>query len=173
MTGASFKPTIANHFRQTWTFLIYAQALTLGPAIVWYKHGAQSLPLAYSVAVPLFLAVFVPHAILHVRYNSVSRGMSFVFKNKHQIEVRRAGVTRVVGDVEIDNVECVLHRSLSRNETTMYPWQTYGFAIVRLVTGEHFVITTLAVPDLRWPYEFCKATIREVLYPWPPYSSLK
>jgi hypothetical protein len=100
--------------------------------------------------------------------------MSFRFNSREQqIQIRRRDLTRVVADSEIASVECVAHRSLVRNEVAMYPWQAYGYAVVRLESGEHFVVTTLAVPNLQWPYEFRKAKIREVLYPWPPLSSLR
>ncbi len=146
----------------------------LGPVIVLYQYGSNRLPLAFLVSGALFLAVFIPHAALHIRYTSVSRGLALKFDNvKKHIHVRKHGESRIVKDEQIANVQCVAHRSLTRNEAAMYPWQAYGYAIVRLRTGERLVITTLAVPDLRWPYEFRNAEIREVLYPWPPFSSLR
>lgn len=174
MTRKSFEPTLGHHFRQAWTILIYALVLVSGPILVWYQYGPNRLPLAFSISGALFLTVFISHAVLHVRYTRVSRGMSFTFNNlKKQIQIRRYGIARVVKDEQIAKVECVAHRSLVRNEAAMYPWQAYGYAVVRLKSGEYFVVTTLAVPDFRWPYEFREAEIREVVYPWPPFSSLQ
>ena len=161
-------PSLQNHMIHAWSSAIFLIVLGVTAAFISYVYGVEHLPLVLSVAGTYVGIVVALHAAIHIRYMLVSKGKWFQFDiGKRQTIIHENGETRIISDDDVLVVEVVLHRSLSRNELAFYPWQTYGYALIRLKSGDCILITTLALPKLDWPYEFRNVVVSEKLYPWP------
>ena len=73
-----------------------------------------------------------------------------------------------VADDDIRTVQVTLPPPLTNGSPVWFPWQEYCYAVITTSAGKQFLITCLAVPGLRWPYEFKNAEVLESLYCWPP-----
>ena len=164
-----YRASFINHLRQAWPIALYASIIPILPWWVSYFHGIDDPQFATIVASVLFGLVFFPHLLIHLRYSFVSSNLSVDFLDQEkEIVIKSDNYAKVIRDFDIESVDMVLPRSLARQEIFVYPWQIYGYAILKLVSGEEFLITSLVVPRLKFPFEFRNVNTRERLYCWPP-----
>lgn len=169
MQGDRYNMSLRSHLIQAWPIAIFSSILVIIPAGAHYYLGIEDLRFPMLVALILFSLVFVPHLLIHLRYARVSSHFSIEFRaNEKEIVVECGKYTKVIRDADIERVDMVLPRSLARNEIAVYPWQLYGYAVLKLTSGEKLLVTSLVVPKLKFPYKFRNVGVRIGLYCWPP-----
>lgn len=169
MSDKTYRTTWVSHFHQAWPILLYALAMLALPIYMRYAHGLKDLRFETILAAVFFSLVFIPHLLIHLRYTLVTAGLSVAFSGDQEtIVINSPDEKRVIKVREIERVELVVPRSLARHELFVYPWQIYGYAIFTLTSGEQFLITSLLLPGMEFPFELPNVITQERLYCWPP-----
>lgn len=164
----TFLVTWKSHVRQAWPIIFYATLPIIIPVYLSYVHGIEDVKFGTILAFAFFGLILVPHFLIHYRYTILSSGVTVKFDGQHKkITFKSRDDQKVVHDHDIASIDMVLTRSLARDELIAYPWQAYGYAIIRLRSGEKLLITSLLVPRMKIPYEFRELNVRESLYCWP------
>lgn len=82
------------------------------------------------------------------------------------ITIDHSGVSRAFSFDDIKRVERIMSFPLSENRLQWLPWDGYNHSIIRLKNGEHFLVTSLLVPNLDLPLEEEKIRLKKTFYRW-------
>ena len=168
MSNEAYRVTWISHLRQGWPFFLYSLLLVGVPLYVHYR-GVKDLRVAVVSAIAFFCLFFIPHLLIHLRYAWVSRKMSISFdKNNSVLSINDGRTVKVFRLNDIKSTALVLPGPLAHDEAFFYPWQIYGYATIVTYAGQKNVVTSLLVPDLRFPVDLPNAVVHKRFYCWPP-----
>ena len=142
------------------------------PLVIGYQWGGERAVQAAWIVAAMFLLVLVPLAALHLRYLACNGDVTISFDDElKRVELSKNGHSKVIFLEEIDAIEVVIPRAIKNDEMPFYPWQLYGYALFTLKSGNQFVITTLLVLDLSWPFRLGREKEVVTSFCWPPKIS--
>lgn len=172
MQSRVYGATALNHLRQLSAIVPVALVFSLFPLYMETAHGiGGTVPF---VSAGIVLVLFVPQVALHLRYSYIAskfrlkfycRSGEFVFRDSAR--VRRIKIS------EIDGVDLFVTRALLGNGFEAYPWQGYGYALIRSTAGECALVTTLVFPRMKIPVRLPNVSVRHSIYCWPPSRLLR
>src|SRR5690606_41940961 len=67
----------------------------------------------------------------------------------------------------IDYIEHSKSIPLAENRMLWFPWDSYNYSIIRLKSGQQFILTSLLVPNMKLPFDEQKIRLRKRFYCYP------
>ena len=121
--------------------------------------------IAASIA---FVVVFIPHSIIHLRYFFLNKGdvLTINQKSKEINFEQRHGERKSFDVNDIVKVQTVISNAKSKKGLQWYPWDDYSYSTIYLRDGSAILITSLLLPDLKWPFELPDEVIEISYYCW-------
>jgi len=115
-----------------------------------------------------FAAMYIPLLVLHLRYAIENKGMSFSYEpNGRTISVIRKGKNERFPLSELAELRSYKTRSLMKKSSLFFPWDSSCFSVLRFTDGQEFIITSLMVPFLIWPFDYPGEVTLPKVFCWP------
>jgi len=160
------KITLLSHIKQVRGILY---GIIIGGGIVAIMTRDLDIPTHVRILLPVifFPVLAIDALILHTKYWMINRNM-VVNISDECIEVSINGNTTGISPDDIEVFELHLTRPFFDNGPVWGPGEDYLYALIRLKSGEEFVITSLLLEKLKFPESFlAKSTKIQRLRAWP------
>jgi len=162
------KITLNHHFKNIWPIFIAVIGFSLMPIYLNYKYGSEDLHLYIKVCFFSFLVFFIPQLVIHLAYYWANRGRVFYYapdERRVKIEINNRTYKFILDDIEW--IERNKSFALAADWYQWMPWDNYNYSVLRVKTGEQFVITSLLVPNMDLPIDESKIRLRKRFYCYP------
>lgn len=165
----TYTVTLNHHFRNAWGILIFVVGFSLAPLYLTYRHGDGNVTSYYIVCLGFFLLLFIPQVVLHLTYYRIDKGKVFSYtseKQKMSLHLKDGRTLEFSFD-QIDYIEHSKSIPLAENRMLWFPWDSYNYSIIRLKSGQQFILTSLLVPNMKLPFDEQKIRLRKRFYCYP------
>lgn len=162
-----YKICFENHLKNAWTILIYLSIFLILPIYMINRFESGEILVFIQLSFLGFLLFFVPQLILHTNYYMKNKGDIFFYDPVGQrITIKRKGESVSFSFSDIELIKRFKSYPLAENRMQWFPWDNYNYSVIRLKGGQEFIVTSLLVPDLDLPIDFCKIKLRKIFYPF-------
>ena len=163
-----YRLTLRNYLYHWWPLAIHVAFLIGVPLYIRYKYGPAATEIALTVTVAWFLVGFVPFLLLQIYYTVLNYGAVLACdQSGSNISFsRRGGSTKFEVD-DIASIHTVKTYANIKSSLLWFLWDTSCYSELRLRNGESFLVTSLLLPRIEWPFATVAETVRGTVYPWP------
>ena len=159
---------LKSHILQAWPILIHVLIVAIVPIFFKVNYGSDSVEFAVKLSITWFCLPLIPQIVIHIKYYLLNKKSVLNFcGDKISYEDEHLSVTFT--QKNISEVSICMPNVIKNNSVPWFPWQSYYFSRFKLNTGEEFIVTTLLLPNLMWPFELemSKFNIRSSIFCWP------
>ncbi|SFC85483.1 hypothetical protein SAMN05421747_1397 [Parapedobacter composti] len=164
----TYKISLANHIKNGWPILIYAICFYGLTYYLRYRFGLHDIRLYNLVCFFAFLIFFIPQLLIHLTYYWLNEGRAFycnLLEKSITINVKGKKYNFSFDDIKL--IERNKSFALSGITYQWMPWDNYNYSVIRLKSGQEFVVTSLLVPNMDLPLEESKIKLRKRFYAYP------
>ena len=169
-----YRLSVKNYVYHWWVLVIHLAFLVGTPIYITNRYGGESRDLAMVVVALWFSLSFVPFLLLQAKYTIENLGVLLSYDPTSQIvKVASRSVERTFHVSCIDKIFTVKTRAFIRGSLLWLPWDTSCYGVILLKSGERFLITSLLIPRLEWPFTEIRESVRGSFYCWPGKESIQ
>jgi len=156
------KININSHLRCGWLLILGFLICINVSRILSFLYPNQRHDDSLLIGVILFIVFVLPGIIIHVNYYLVNRGDVLEYSvQKRQIHFTHQKVTTTISLDDIIRIERSISFNRAANRSSVISWDGYHHSVIYLKNGKIFTITSLLMPDLDFPIEKEKITLKE------------
>lgn len=165
----TYRLNFENHFKNSWTILIYVIGSVLFPFFMVYQKGPSDLLTFVLMGIGLLLLFLIPPIIIHCNYFRINKNDLLIYDPSNQnITINHKGENHSFFLSDISFIERFMSHPLADNRTQWLPWDSYNHSIIHLESGQKFVVTSLLVPNLDLPVGSGKVRVIKTYYKLAP-----
>jgi len=158
-----------DHWRHLWpSLLFFVMLIVILPVYLAYRFGSDTVPSSLTYSIGAFLLIFWPHMVIHSHHASVNKGASLSIDGPSN-EIRISNDATQLRIPLTDANELLVIKGVGAYwGLSMYPWQSYGYALIRYDDVTRVAVSSLLVPLESWEKFFVGCEVEKSIYPWPP-----
>ena len=165
-----YKIKIANEWKNfRLIFLVCFIFIIFSPITFYYRNPDSNFWDYAHYFVLGFLIFLIFQSIIHLRYDSINKGMEMIYDDIAKSIVIKNTKEGMTSEFFLGDIKQILHVStpaFAEKRMYWFPWDSYNYSDIFLKDGRMFRITSLMVYRLELPvgdrYEVIKR-----LYPYP------
>ena len=131
-----------------------------------YRFGADDILVFVQLSTLVFLMFFIPQLILHINYYTKNKGDMFFYDSAgKRVTINHNGESLNFTFDDIELIKRFKSYTIAENRMQWFPWDSYNYSIIRLKSGQEFIVTSLLVPNLDFPIDTQKIRLKKIFYP--------